>query len=589
MFSVLLFSLLIEGGLRLIGYGSSPRFYRVEKSDDGSRIYRENQSFAFPYFEKSVMRKPQPFRLAYTKPADEYRVFLLGSSAAMGDPEASFSISRVLELMLDEAYGDRDFKVVNAAMTAINSHVVRRIAEDCTRLSPDLFIVYEGNNEVIGPFGPTGALTPFLGSEAMIDTTIRLRSSRTGQLISNLVAFGGNEDTPEGWGGMQMFLKQKVTRDDLRLDNVERLFVSNLRHIVRSGKSVGIPTFLCTVLTNQRDFAPFQSRHAPNVTPTQLKEWEQLINRGDEALIDGNPDAAESAYQQAWDIDNAYAALAYKLGRLYLQKNADAQAGKYLQLALDLDTLRFRTDSRLNQAICDQAAEGESSCSLVDLETVFTQASSHHIMGDEWLYEHVHLNFYTNYQIAGVLYEIVSDELLKSGKIQEKHPQRLDYETVGKTLGYTLYEQGLIANELLNRFQKPPFTAQIDHTARLAAWQERVEKIDRALSNPDVRSQVIRDYQAAIDRRPADWILRRNFGMALLAFDRPDRAVPLLETALNTINDDPDTLFALGVAYASCDRIAEARKVFEKLEKMEPRYPGLTDWKRKLNSRPVHS
>ena len=579
---------MIEGGLRLIGYGNSPRFYRVESLEDGSRIYRENQQFAFPYFEKSVMRKPQPFTLSYAKPKTEYRIFLLGSSAAMGDPEASFSISRALELMLNEAYGEMDFKVVNAAMTAINSHVVRRIAQDCAKLQPDLFIVYEGNNEVIGPFGPTGVLTPFLGSERAIDATIRLRSSRTGQLISDLAALGGDDEKPEGWGGMQMFLQQRIARDDPRLDDVEHLFVSNLKHIIRSGESRGIPTLLCTVLTNQRDFAPFQSDHKSGLTDTQLKEWERCVEEGDQKLLEGSLDEAEKDYRKAWGIDDAYAALAYKLGRLYLQKNDDAQAEKFLRLALDLDTLRFRTDSRLNNAIRHEAVTGESSCSLVDLEQVFAAASPHKILGDEWLYEHVHLNFYTNYQIAGVLFEMVSDELLKLKKVHQKHPQSLDYETVVKMLGYTLYEQGLIANELLNRFEKPPFIAQIDHAARLSAWQERVKKIDLALSDTDIRKKIIQDYEVAIDLHPSDWILRRNFGMALLSFGLAEKAVLPLETALGTIDDDPDTLFSMGVAYASCGRTADAQRVFEQLQVLEPRYPGLTEWLGKLDGKAAH-
>ena len=37
-------------------------------------------------------------------------------------------------------------------MAAINSHVVLPIAKDAARYEPDLFVVYLGNNEVIGPF-----------------------------------------------------------------------------------------------------------------------------------------------------------------------------------------------------------------------------------------------------------------------------------------------------------------------------------------------------------------------------------------------------------------------------------------------------
>ena len=45
------------------------------------------------------------------------------------------------------------FEVVNTAVTAINSHVVREIASDLEEIESDLWIVYMGNNEVYGPFG----------------------------------------------------------------------------------------------------------------------------------------------------------------------------------------------------------------------------------------------------------------------------------------------------------------------------------------------------------------------------------------------------------------------------------------------------
>ena len=47
-------------------------------------------------------------------------------------------------------------------MTAINSHAVLPIARECARHEGDLWIVYMGNNEMIGPFG---AISVF-GSQA---------------------------------------------------------------------------------------------------------------------------------------------------------------------------------------------------------------------------------------------------------------------------------------------------------------------------------------------------------------------------------------------------------------------------------------
>ena len=98
-------------------------------------------------------RTPIPAILA-AKPAGKVRIFVLGGSAAMGTPDPSFNFGQILGVMLREQYPGVQFEVVNGAMTAINSYVVREIARDCAAREPDLFVVYMGNNEVIGPYGP---------------------------------------------------------------------------------------------------------------------------------------------------------------------------------------------------------------------------------------------------------------------------------------------------------------------------------------------------------------------------------------------------------------------------------------------------
>ena len=71
----------------------------------------------------------------------------------MGDPEPAFGFGRILQVLLQAKYPARHFEVVNVAITAINSHVIRQIARDCAPRQGDLWIIYMGNNEVVGPFG----------------------------------------------------------------------------------------------------------------------------------------------------------------------------------------------------------------------------------------------------------------------------------------------------------------------------------------------------------------------------------------------------------------------------------------------------
>src|ERR1041384_1138664 len=83
-----------EGILRLVGYGHSPRFFYATRDAAGRRWWRENRWVTVPYFSSELIRRPQSIRLPQPKPEKTYRIFVLGSSAAMGDPEPAFSLAR---------------------------------------------------------------------------------------------------------------------------------------------------------------------------------------------------------------------------------------------------------------------------------------------------------------------------------------------------------------------------------------------------------------------------------------------------------------------------------------------------------------
>ena len=138
--------------LRVVGFGF-PDAYFLKREENGKTVYVENLDFGRRFFPPGLKRAPLPLMVTAEKPARTYRIFVLGESAAMGFPNPSFSFSRILEAMLRNRFPDARFEVINTAMTAINSHVIVPIAEDCEAQHPDLFIVYMGNNEVVGPGG----------------------------------------------------------------------------------------------------------------------------------------------------------------------------------------------------------------------------------------------------------------------------------------------------------------------------------------------------------------------------------------------------------------------------------------------------
>src|SRR6201998_4261515 len=192
-----------EAGLRLFGVGF-PTALTVPCTVQGQPAACYNLFFPAPFFPPGMIKTPQAYAIPAEKPKGTYRIFVLGESAAMGDPDPAYAFSRYLEVMLRQRYPGMKFEVVNTGSVAINSHVLLPIAEGLAKQRPDLFILYSGNNEVVGPYGPGTALTSSGMSLPVIRTNIFVRSTRTGQLLTRLGA------KKQEWRGMEMFLDKQV-------------------------------------------------------------------------------------------------------------------------------------------------------------------------------------------------------------------------------------------------------------------------------------------------------------------------------------------------------------------------------------------
>ena len=569
---------LLELGLRIAGYGHSPKFYRTEQAADGTAWLRENRWVTAPFFAPEVIRRPQAFRLPAKKQPATYRIFVLGSSAAMGDPEASFSLARMLGVMLSEAHPEVRFEVVNAGITAINSHVLRGIAADCAELEPDLFIVYEGNNEVIGPYGPGTVFAPFLGSHGAVRVSTAIKRTRTGQLVAALARrFRHDASAPEKWGGMQMFLAHGIDYDDARLPATRELFRRNLASIIESGREAGARVFLGTVVTNRRDCAPFLSRHRAGLAADSLARWESVYADGNRALGAGDLKAAGESYTAALALDDHFAELHYRIGQLRQREGRRAEAMLAWQTALDRDALRFRTDTELNSAIQSFAAMDAASVRVLDLATTADAESPGGAAGDNLLYEHVHLNFQGTYRLACEFFATIEKDLADVGRVKGAAVTPLPVDEVRRRLAYTTYEQAMIFQEMIDRFGRAPFAGQLGNEERLALYRKRLEVAKRVLAQPESKAKLEAPYESAIAPRPDDWVLRRNAGMAYVAIGLPVRAKDHLRHALASVPDDVDTLFALAMAERALGATPESEALFEQVRELEPRYPGLPE------------
>ena len=75
---------------------------------------------------------------------------------------------------------------------------IYQIAREMAGFEPDLFLVYAGNNEVVGPYGPGCAYLSQMPPLWVIRASVFVRSTRTGQLLGSLLAANLAPRTPSG-------------------------------------------------------------------------------------------------------------------------------------------------------------------------------------------------------------------------------------------------------------------------------------------------------------------------------------------------------------------------------------------------------
>lgn len=516
--SLLLFYSLLELGLRLFGYGY-PTSFLLPARIGGQNVLIQNDRFTRRFFGPNLARNPFPLAIPKTKPPGTVRIFVFGESAAFGDPKPDFGLPRMLEALLSGRYPEARFEVVNVAMTAINSHAIRDIARDCAGQHGDIWVVYMGNNEVVGPYGAGTVFGPKVPNLALIRAALVLKTTRTGQCLESLLGRFEGRPTRDGeWGGMQMFVKNQVRQDDPRMATVYAHFQRNLDDILRRGVDSGAKIVLSTVASNLKDCPPFGSLHPADFPSDALGEWNRLYSKGVEAQQSGRWTEAKDDFRQASRVDQTFAELHFRWATCCLALGQDSEAQQQFTLARDQDTLRFRADSRINEIIHNAGADWESrGVLLADMQEALARSSAHGVTDAGFFYEHVHFNFEGNYLLARTLAEKVAQLLPKSvvrrSKIGINWPSRDD---CARRLAWGDWDRYAIEDDLLKRLNAPPFTLQYNHAEQLERLKREMEQL-RPATRPAALTNAVSRCRAALESAPHDWVIQVKLATLLEA------------------------------------------------------------------------
>lgn len=237
---------LLEGTLRWKGYGEPTRFL-LRKEINDTAYYVPNRAFyqqftALP-LDRIMTWDDLDFQVPETKAPGVRRVFVFGSSAIYGTRASA----RILEVLLDAHCPDVDWEVYNTACPGMNSHVMRTAAAACAALEPDVYLVYMGNNEAVGPFGPTTALGRLgpLWRPGVIRFLIWLNGLRVSQLFrANSAMVSLNLPDTDALMGMM----PSMTDHHRALLH----YADNLEAICNAAEKSGAQAVLCTLSSNKR-------------------------------------------------------------------------------------------------------------------------------------------------------------------------------------------------------------------------------------------------------------------------------------------------------------------------------------------------
>ena len=237
-----------EAVLRLAGWGVPMQPF-VSREANGETVCTVNRFFFQQFYTMPIGTSLNEFSMPAAKPPDTYRIFVFGSSAAVGVPLPDFSFWRILESMLRATRHGGRTEIYSMAMSGSNSHVMRAAAKACAEYNPDLFVVYMGNNELnpsVTQAMVWDLLPPGLALR-LLHLSIALNESRLVQMMHG-VAGPSDLEQPHG--------EEEEVR---RPERAYAYYQSNVNDICAFAKEAGAKVLLCTVGSRLREFEPAET------------------------------------------------------------------------------------------------------------------------------------------------------------------------------------------------------------------------------------------------------------------------------------------------------------------------------------------
>lgn len=356
------------------------------------------------YFAKDAPRPPvkmEPGFVLRDKPANSIRLVVQGGSTAAGFPYGvGASLAGMLEQRLKRTLPNKHIEVVNTALSAVNSYTLLDLSDDILAIEPDAVLIYAGHNEYLGILGVGSS---YLTSQSPGATLLwlKLRKLYLYQLLERgyQALFSAAEAKPEQ---RRTVMATVARHKDIALNSARyeaglAQFEQNMRLLLGRYQRAGVKVYLATIASNLANQAPFNSTSASTEQLAILQTLTQQLSQ--------QPDNRQALQQLAAlsKEQQSSASWHYQLGQLYLQLAQYDNAKQQLTLARDLDLLRFRAPSAINNIIRQLAQEFNAV--LVDSEQALAAHSAHGIIGKDMMLEHLHPTIKGYFVLADSFYQ----------------------------------------------------------------------------------------------------------------------------------------------------------------------------------------
>lgn len=575
------FFLLLEVGLRLGGFGNRyPLFIDHPARSDYRLANPEVIKRFFSDPEQAPGMKIETVYFRSQRPDGGIRIVVQGGSTAAGFPFGyGASLTGMLEQRLGRSYPDRPVEVINTAMSAINSYALLSFADEIIAIEPDAVLIYAGHNEYLGILGVGSA---YLGGASPLLTRayLRLRHLRIFQLLEQVLP-APRSVPPSGDASLQGTMMSRIAKDkNIAFGSRSytaglQQFQDNMSELVSRYQEAGIPVFIGTLVSNERDLPPFVG---DAVTP-QAREQ---IAAAKTALPD-DADAAVGHSDAAIAIEPLAADGWFIRGRSRLQQGDNTAALADFQAARDRDRLRFRAPGIFNQLIEDLAQPDD--VYLVPVEQSLRTESHDGIIGNPLLLEHVHPGLRGYFLLADAFY----DSLVMTGVIGTPTA------AIGDTQAWTErplsevdrlfgeYKVALIRNNW--PFTNQPAQLRLpppDSFESMLAQQMFRQEVDwssahlrlaRHYRENNDRDNYTRIAVGLADAYPFRSELQFQAGVALIENGRPGQALRYLERGVEQSPQDINMLLALSHAWALNEAPESARAVLRRVLQLRPGHP----------------